>query len=178
MRPDPLTIRISAPDGELPQSRGFYQLEENALYVPIGVSEKSRHFFSWLESPSLRLDLDKSGRLMFIEVSAGRHTWIVVDDMPTPNEARTADIRWLGFRSTIADPTLLSDWSRSRLLIRFTGSPIRRQYLLADTVVLSVDALDRVVSILVTDIIDDLAGREIARFRKEQQIQNQCRPTG
>jgi hypothetical protein len=166
MRSDPLAVRITTPVADSVPGRGFYQLEESALYVPVGAADKSQHYFSSLESKRVRLDIDRDGRLMFIEVAAARSTWTVTDEIDFPVWAESADVRFLGFRTTIPEPQILTDRSKLRLLLRFSPALVARIVSPADGVVLSVDHHGSVVSILVFDVVDDLAGREIARFRE------------
>jgi len=166
MPANPLAVRISTPVEATILGRGFYQLEEGALYVPIDVAARSRHYFSSLESERVRLDIDRDGKLMFIEVAAARSTWIVTDDIDQPVWAEPGDVRFLGFRTTIPDPQILTDRSRLRLLLRFSPAVVARYVSVADSVIVSVDDHEALTSILVTDIVDDLAGREISKFRQ------------
>lgn len=163
---NPLAVRISPPAVDMVPGRGFYQLEERALYVPIGTGAKGRHYFSSLESVHARLDIDREGRLMFVEVTLSRSNWRVADRLPSPVWAPPADVRWLGFRTAIPNPTLLTNRSGQSLLIRFSPAPPVHTVAVADSVYVSVDARGAAVSLFVSDIIDDLAGREIARFRQ------------
>jgi len=173
MRSDPLAVRIITPVVDSGPGRGFYQLDESALYVPIGAADKSRHYFSSLESQRMRLDIDRDGRLMFIEVTAARNTWLVIDDIQQPVWAEPADVRFLGFRTTIPDPQMLTDKTRQSLLLRFSPARAVRYISISDGVILSVDEHGSVVSILICEIINDLAGREIALFRTRQHADNE-----
>ncbi len=168
MPANPLAVRISTPVVDTLPGRGFYQLDESSLYVPIGAADRSRHYFSSLESDRVRLDIDRDGRLMFIEITAARNTWVVTDKIEQPVWAEPADIRFLGFRTTIPDPQLLTDAGRQRLMLRFSPAPVARAVSIAESVVLSVDDRNSIVSMLITEIVDDLAGREIARYRESQ----------
>ncbi|PWB75442.1 hypothetical protein C3F09_02285 [candidate division GN15 bacterium] len=162
---NPLAVRISTPARESFLSRGFYQLEESSLYVPIGAGDRRRNYFSSLESEHVRFDIDRTGRLMFIEVIAARSTWVVSDNFELPVWAQPADIRFLGFRTSIPDPRILTDETRQRLLLRFSSATPEQYVSLADNVILTVDGRGAITSVIVNDIVDDLAGREIARFR-------------
>jgi hypothetical protein len=160
-------LRIDAPTEETLPGRGFYQLEEDALYVQVARFEKGLRFFSYLESESVRFDLDRHGKLLFIEVDRARRHWEVEPSFAPPELAVHADIRWLDFREQLAEPRLLTDERRQRLLLRFTSNPPRGTFYLAENVIVQIDAGDYLSSIWVTDIDDDLAGREIAAFRKQ-----------
>jgi hypothetical protein len=161
-----IALKIEIPTGQLRPGRGFYQLEEDSLYVPVGPDHKHRRFFSYLESETVRFDIDKSGRLMLLEVSYPRRHWTVEDSLTAPTIAEPADIRWLDFRATISIPELVTNKRRTRLLLRFSPHSSWRWYALAEAVFVQVDHEHRLTSLMVTDIEDDLAGRRIAAFRK------------
>ncbi len=161
-----ITLRISTPTEPTPPGRGFYQLEEDALFVQIGAFSRDRKFFSYLESDHLRLDLDRQGRLIFIEVNLPRRRWTKNVDLTMPDNPQLADIRWLDFRQPIAEPVFLCNRNQTRLLIQFAAKPATRSFLVGDRVILEADADNHLASIWVDGIEDDLAGREISTFRK------------
>lgn len=150
--------------------RGFYQLEEDALYVPIGPFGVDRHFFSFLESPSTRLEFDRSGRLIFIEIRTPRRQWPTEPAFDEPERVETADVRWLEFREQFEPPQLVADDDKNRLVLRFGERDVDRCYYVADGVVAGIDRENCLAALWVSGISDDLAGREIAEFR------NQFRP--
>lgn len=162
-----LKLRISTPAGLFLSGRGFYQLEESSLYVQVGPIEPDSRFFSYLEADNVRLDLDRSGRLLFVEVNAGRHTWKVSDDLKLPASIGYADIHWLDFRRRISNPSLITDENRTILCIRFTDVPVKASYFLAENIIVQVTEDSCLASIIVTNIVDDLAGQEISAYRKE-----------
>jgi len=159
-------LRITTPTRATEPGRGFYQLEEDALYVQIGSFSPDRKYFSYLESETVRLDFDRSGRLMFIEVSTSRRTWLVEKHLSPPETVESADIYWLDFRSTIGAPTISTNPGRTLLNLTFQKIEQSRSYHLADAVVVDISNDNRLSRIWITDIIDDLAGTEIAAFRK------------
>ncbi len=159
-------IRITTPTEPIVPGRGFYQLEEDVLYVQIGLFGSSRRFYSWLESPTVRLELDREGRLIFIEVDKPRRQWPVVDELESPNRAEIADIRWLDFRRQISEPDLHTNCQRTTLRIGFSDRPASDAYYLAQEVILEVDEHQRPTAIWVARIDDDLAGQEIGAWRK------------
>jgi hypothetical protein len=167
-----IKLRIASPTELFMKGSGFYQLEEDALYVQLGQTDADSRFFSFIEAPNMRLDLDRTGRLLFIEVNAGRHTWIVDDDLRPPPSIGYADIRWLDFRREIAAPALSCNATKTSLCIQFSDLPITRSYCLAQSVIVRTTSEDCLASLIITDIVDDLAGQEIAAFRKELRGQN------
>jgi hypothetical protein len=159
-------LRISAPTEPIPLGRGFYQLEEDTLYVQIGPFAPQRRFFSYLEADSLSLQFDRIARLIFIEVSRPRRSWEVDRSLTRPSRAEIADLRWLDFRETIREPLITTDLSRTLLRLRFSPTSPSRSFHLADHILLQVDDRNRLSAIWIDEIEDDLAGREIAGFRK------------
>ncbi|MBD3258264.1 hypothetical protein GF377_07510 [candidate division GN15 bacterium] len=170
MAPTPL-LKIDTPTGTVTPGRGFYQLEDDLLYVQIGEYSDARRFFNYLESDSVRLDIDRHGRLMLIEVSVSRRQWQVQEGLTASGIGERADIHWLDFREAIPDPVLLTNERRTELLIRFLPSDSWRWYVIADSVLVQTDEHDHLTAIMITDIEDDLAGQAIGAYRKQV-----CRP--
>jgi hypothetical protein len=169
MLTDPPRLQIYAPaNGSVP-GRGFYQLEEDSLHVPIGAYTE-RPFFSNNESDRIRLDMDRHGRRLFLEVDRPRRHWRIDPTLTKPLMAVPADIRWLDFRANIPEPEIVTDKLRSCLLIRFSNRIASRSFYLAEEVILQTDADDQLVSIFVGDIEDDLAGQEIRSFRLQSRL--------
>lgn len=162
-----IRLRISAPTDLFLQGRGFYQLEEDSLYLQLQSPSTDSRFFSYLESDIMRIDLDRSGRMLFLELNAGRHTWPVDERLKLPNSIGYADIRWLDFRRQIPAPSLSTTSDRATLTITFESSPAARSFHLSSSVIIQTTTEDCLHSIIITDIVDDLAGQEIAAFRKE-----------
>ena len=148
--------------------RGFYQLDEDALFVPVGIYAADRRFFSSIESEHVRLDCDKNGELLFIEITLPRKLWRVDGALTPPTHAGAADIRWLDFRAQIPNPSVLTDDKRSLACIRFTEEKPATAYQLAEAVFAEVTKGLRVCRIWITNIVDDIAGKEISAFRRHQ----------
>lgn len=166
MANDGIRLRIAAPTDLFLQGRGFYQVEEDSLYVQLQPAETNSRVFSYLESDHLRIDLDQAGRILFIELNVGRHTWAVDENLSLPSSLGYADIRCLEFRKRIELPALASNAERTTLSIIFDPAPVDRSYRIADSVILQTSAGNLFNRIIVTDIVDDLAGREIGAFRQ------------
>jgi hypothetical protein len=161
-----LKVKINAPAGTLPPSRGFYQLEEETLYLPIAYPDKQNRFFSFLESETVSLQFDRQGRLILIEVNLPRRRWTAKDDLIFPESATAADIRFLDFRQSFNRPTIFCDNPHQKILIRFSRDLSSHNYFLAEGLIAQVSADNRLVALWASDIIDDFAGREIAEWRK------------
>ncbi|MEA2031740.1 MAG: hypothetical protein U9N55_09145 [candidate division Zixibacteria bacterium] len=162
-----IKLRISTPVEPLVTGRGFYQLEDDTLYVQVAPFTDSRRFFSYLESEHIRFDIDNQGRLIFIEVNVPRRQWPVEDNLFIPETAEQADIRWLDFRNQIKDPSLISNQRRTQLLLRFNDFTSSRNFTLAESIIIQVDEQNNLMAVWISDIVDDLAGQEIATFREK-----------
>ena len=171
-----LKLRISPPTGDLLPGRGFYQLEEDSLYVQIAPFSNSYRFFSYLESEHVRFDLDREGRLLFIEVNCPRRHWRVVEDMSCPSHPHEADIRWLNFRCQMTNPELFTNQSRTALILRFAPAAETRTYRLAESVLLETCSDSTLAAVWITDIVDDLAGQCIAAYRRRFRPQCEKQP--
>lgn len=151
----------------IPRGRGFYQLEEEELYLPVihNAGQKAR-FFSYLESDYVSFQFDRDGRLIFIEITLPRRRWRERPEFTIPQNTRTADIRFLDFRNSLPPSRIFCDATRQSLMLRFAPSTAGPLYYLAENLIAQLDNRNHLIAIYVTDIIDDLAGREIAAWRK------------
>ena len=164
---DRLKLRISTLTEPILPGQGFYQLEEDTLYVQIGSFSKQRRFFSYLESENVRCDLDREGRLIFVEVGVPRHVWKIDSVIRPPTVIEPADIRWLDFRERVEEPELLTDAEKRCLLLRFANEATLKSYYLAEKVIAQVNEHSELSALWITEIVDDLAGQEIKSFRKK-----------
>ena len=160
-------LRISTPTEPILPGRGFYQLEEDSLYVQVGYFSGSRHFFSFLESDHIRFEIDRHGRVIFIEYNLPRRQWQVAKQFSLPQVVEPADIRWLDFREQIKDPTPFTNTLRTDLFLQFQECEQPLNYYLGDSVIIQVDNRNNLAGIWISDIVDDLAGQEISSFRKK-----------
>ena len=65
------------------------------------------------------------------------------------------------------DPEIITDSPRSRVNLRFLESDSWRWFMPADSILMQITSTGHLASIWITNIIDDLAGQEIAAFRKQ-----------
>ncbi len=173
---DSVKLRVSTPIERAPLGRGFYQREEELLYVHIGHSPDHVRFFSQLESPSVRLDVDREGRLIFVEVAVPRQRWQVDPEFSAPKAMTSADIRWLDFRTEIRPPEIHTDTSRSQLCLSFSGEELTRSFFLADSIIVQVTNENTLGRLWITDIADDSAGRGLATFRRSLRVAETNQP--
>ena len=169
---DSITLKISTPTEQLAPGRGFYQLEEDILYVQIGTFSSERKFYSFIESESLRLDIDKSGHLIFLEYKIPRRQWKVDENFILPTDLQPADLRWTDFRERVNDPFVKTNKNKTGICLRFGKYSPEFSFYLADFVFLQTDKSNHLAAIWVDDITDDIAGREIAAFRKKVRGRN------
>jgi len=160
-------LQISTPIEPTRPGRGFYQLEEEALYVQVGPFTGRRRFFSYLESEHVRFDIDRKGRLIFVEIDLPRRRWRVDTNVTKPRVVQPADIRWLDFRKNIGNPGVLTNRTRTELMLVFSDAPYTHNFHLADSVIAMVAGENQLAAIWVGDITDDLAGLGLASFRRD-----------
>jgi hypothetical protein len=161
-----LRLRIAPSEQPEPSGQGFYQLEEDALYVQIGEFDNSHRFFSFIDGDKLRMDIDREGRLLFVELGVPRRNWPVDPNLAAPLPYLSRDVRWLDFRGTIPRPVISASPSRTVMRLGFSDASPVQTIALASAVFLQVDREQSAVALWVTKIGDDLAGREIAAFRR------------
>ena len=166
MTGDSISLSISTPSEPIAPGRGFYQLEEEALFVQVGQFVSRRRFFSYLDSERIRLDFDRLGRLIFIEIDISRRLWQVSPALTPPEIVEPADIRWLHFRESVPIPRLLTNERKTVLKLAFRQVDQPLNYYAAQSVIAQVDHNSRLAALWITDITDDIAGQEIGAFRK------------
>ncbi len=162
-----IKLSISTPTEPILPGRGFYQVEEDALHVQVGPFSKHRRFFSWIESKCVRLDIDRQGRLIFLELAIPRRHWQTDPALTPPDICEPADVRWLDFRDTFAEPTWIANPQRDLVKISFKENGTPLNYHLADSLIVQVDRNHDLTSIWISDIITDRGGKKIRVFRKK-----------
>jgi hypothetical protein len=167
-----INLKIESPAGPIPSGRGFYQLDEEILFVQIGLFLNKRKFYSYLESENLLLDIDRNGRLIFIELDLTRRRWIVYKKLTVPKIVEPADIRWYNFRDKISSPKIITNSKNDILKMEFSGNSKPLYYHLADKIIVETTESKNLTAIWIVDIIDDFAGNEIGEFRKKKRLDN------
>ena len=163
--PTSVNLGISPLVGKLIPARGFYQLEEEVLFVQVGHFESGERFFSSLECKNLRLECDQRGRLIFIESTTPRRLWEERPGLELPLKSEASDVRFLDFRTTIIEPKIQCDHSRKLVCLRFTNE-ITQSVRLGERLVLDIGVGNKLAAIWISNIVDDKAGRKIAAFRR------------
>jgi len=160
-------IRVNAPTGNIPYGRGFYQLEEEELYLAVEYPDERPRFFSYIESKTLSFHLDRYGRLIFIELALPRRRWKIKENLVIPERAESADLRFLDFRRNVKSPAIYCDETHENLMFRFGRGPAVSNYYLAQNLIAQLDNSGFLAALWISDIVDDLAGREIFTWRKQ-----------
>lgn len=159
-------LRITAPTGPNIPGRGFYQVEEDRLFVQVGLFVPDRRFFSFLDSARVKLDFDRDARLIFVEVNQPRRQWSTDDKLRIPKRSELADARFLGFRDSLPPTRLVASEDLSTVRLAFSNEPVTRTVQLARNVVLQADEHSCLVALWVGGIVDDSGGRKLAAYRK------------
>ena len=146
--------------------RGFYQLEEESLFVQIGQFHRYGQYFSYLESDNFRIDIDREGHPIFLEINLPRRHWTLDSDFHVPTGIIPADIRFLDFRKQITSPEVITCSDRTAILLKFLPADQTSVYYISSNILFEVSPANELASIWITDIIDDFAGQELAHFRK------------
>lgn len=161
-----LKVITRTPDADIPRARGFYQLEEDVLYFPLETGRARAKYFSFLDSEFVSLQLDREGKLIFVEVTLPRRRWQVEPNLVLPEFAVPADMRFLDFRERFGEPDILCDTKRQTIYIKFSDRPAQATYLPAENVMAQIDSDDSLTALWLTGITDDRAGQSISSWRK------------
>ncbi|MEW6411578.1 MAG: hypothetical protein AB1483_03790 [Candidatus Zixiibacteriota bacterium] len=162
-----IRLNLLTPTAPILPGRGFYQLEEESLFVQVGTFSKNHRFFSFLESRDVRFDFDKQGRLIFIEVEIPRRQWQIEPLLSPPRPDAVADIRWLNFRDTMPQPEIRTNDNKSILRLSFGHCGKLTSYYVSQSVIVQLDQDGSLGNLWITDITDDIAGQEISAFRRQ-----------
>lgn len=170
MRLTRIRLRLKETPTAFPPGRGFYQVDEDALSVCIGASESDRHFFSYLESDSLRLDINKHGELLFLELNTPRRLWPIEDALQPPVAAERISIRFLDFRATLPEYSIATNATQSLLKITFSNGLAHRKFQIAESLVAQISESNDLIAIWVTEIEDDFAGQKLSAFQQQLRV--------
>lgn len=145
-------------------SAAFYQEEEESLSVPIIYDNPRPRFYSALDSESLSLQCDNSGRLIFVQIKKPRRLWIGshgISPVPSP----PADIRFLDFRCRIPEPEFMSDAKKRQLLIRFMPVHSSSSYQIGDNVFVYMSAEGELTGMYIDLVNSDRAGKKMSQWK-------------
>lgn len=144
-------------------SRGFYQVEEESLYVPLYPGGK---FFSYLDSPQMTLDIDNCGRLLFIKLLVSRQDWKTVKKFTPPQATASASIRFIDFRQRFSMVGIECCPNKSSIHLFFDNQTELSSYHLSDDIIVDITANNCLAGFWIKTVVDDRAAREMSRWRK------------
>lgn len=144
-------------------SRGFYQVEEDSLYVPFYPGGK---FFSYLDSPQMTMDIDNRGRLLFIKLLVSRQEWKIVEEFSPPQATASADIHFIDFRERLSTATMECNQNKSSLHLCFDNQIDITSYKLSDDIIVDISANNCLAGLWIKTIVEDRAAREMSAWRK------------
>lgn len=159
-----IKVTVKTPADLMRFSRGFYQVEEDILYIPIFPGGR---FFSFLDSAQITIDVDRKGRLLFIQVMIPRRQWRIRRTLKPPDKPEPADIRFLGFRDSIPPAQIESTPDHSCLRILFAHQSGTMSYGVAEHLIFDVTADGKLSTIWLTAVGDDRAARGMAAWRRQ-----------
>ncbi len=145
-------------------SRGFYQVEEETLYVPILPAGR---FYSYLDSAELSIDADKSGLPLFFQLHVPRKNWQVRDPLPVPGDPTFAAVHFISFRDTLPASSVMCDRDGSTVRITFFDDGRLTPIAVSDNLIFEITADNYLASIWISGIEDDRAARQMASWRKK-----------
>jgi hypothetical protein len=157
-------VVIKTPAPQQSVSRGFYQVEEDCLYIPIYPGGK---FYSFLDSPQAVFDIDNKGRLLFLKVLIPRRNWVIHKSLKAPTAAGSADIRFLGFRNSLPNIILETSRQKSWLRLVFERCDKMSAYAAAENLIFEITPNKELAAVWITNIEDDRGARGMAAWRKK-----------
>ena len=163
-----ILLKISTPTEPIRPGRGFYQLEEDILFVQVGQYSDRQKFFSYLESDNIRFDFDRHGRLIFVEVGCSKRSWENGIDLTPPKIVEPADIRFLDFRQKITLPRFITNDNKSILKIEFGNCDELLNYYLAENIIASIDSDSHLQAVWIDKITEDMAGKKHQSLPQKQ----------
>ena len=176
---DCIQVRVITPAGTERFSRGFYQVEEDCLYVPL---YPSGHFYSYIDSESsplrhsdptkppgsisVNLDIDREGRLLFIHVKTPQRRWTISQQIEIPSTIETADLRFISFRANHSRARISATPDFSTMMISFAESDQARFYRITDNMIAGIAGNECLSALWLLDCVEDRGAREMAAWRK------------
>lgn len=171
----PPIVNISTPAVIDRFSRGFYQQDENLLYVPI---YPGGDFFSYLDTTveesdhrdnrSLFFDIDRAGNLTFIKLHMARKKWPIQDEIKAPQSILAADVRFKQFREQMSHFDLVTNREKNCLCLIFApeneGGAV---YRITDNLIIEMTGTSSMSRLWILDIVDDRCARQMSIWRKQ-----------
>ena len=179
-------VQIQTPAAKSYYSRGFYQIEEDILYVPIVPGER---FFSYLDSAEIllpdkksamfsaenepppigriSLDIDRSGHLLFLCILTPQKHWRRTRTLLPPSPLESADVRFIDFRQTVSTAEIETNDDGSLLRVSLSGEQKNTPYQIAENLIFEISSDSRLAAIWILQVTSDRAARGMAEWRRE-----------
>lgn len=178
-----IAVKVKTPAEISLFSRGFYQVEEDCLYVPV---YPAGTFYSYVDAKRVdkstgddsgdmsrvhfSFDIDREGRLLFIKVSTPRRFWKIKDKMDLPAPLESADLRFLTFRASVGGAGIFYSPAQSTVFLRLNQDKIANTYMVTDNIIAGVSPNNFLAALWVSDITEDRAAQNMAQWRKELRV--------
>ncbi len=184
---NPPIVNISTPAKVERFSRGFYQLDEEMLYVPI---YPGGQFYSFLDAteidsnkpndPLLNFDIDRAGNLTFIKLNLARAKWPVKKQIDQPATTLSAEVHFRQFREQISSFELVTNKSKDYLCLIFRSQNEPKEateakenlatYRIADNIIIELSAGAEISRLWILEIVEDRGARQMAAWRKKLRL--------
>lgn len=174
-----IKVRIKTPAETKLFGRGFYQVEEDCLYVPL---YPSGTFYSYVDADykekssktnknaikriRFSFDINRRGRLLFIKVTTPRRFWTNEKELEAPSPIEWADVRFLTFRAQVQTAGIYYSSKQSLVQLKLEDKAVAHTYNIAENIIIGISEDDYLVSVWVHDISDDRAAQQMAAWRK------------
>lgn len=150
-------------------SRGFYQVDEDFLSVPIYPGGR---FYSYLDSPQLSFDISDNGHLLSIQILLPRSNWIKRGDLNLPQPSPAADIRFVDFRGRLPEAIIESNFDCNLIHIQFAVEEDIRVYRVSDTISFEVTADETLAGVWIDGSENDRAAYAQGAWLKRMKENN------
>jgi len=150
-----LLVQYSEKTDSLPVAKGFWDLAENVINVPL-ISKSDDAYVVTVPCGLLNLDLSKSGELLHVElIIASKVDWVIVPDIQTPVSCQPARIILNGEY----DSSQVGKYYRNRAGDRLAVimSPNTKSWLrIANTIVVGIDERTELTEMIFERVVKDV----------------------
>jgi len=159
----PVRLKLITPAENHIHSRGFYQEEEESLYVPLYPGGR---FFSYLDGDNIRLDIDNKGRLLFLSLNIPRRRWIKVPRLRFPAVPGSASMKIINFRDRLPRARIYSSLNIQNLHISLFKEPVENTYQLTPSLLIETGTNNNLTGFWIKGVEEDRAALKMAAWRK------------
>ena len=148
-------------NGDISLAASFYDQETNILSVNILPFEP---YDSYVESEDVRIDTDRNGRPVFIEVSRPQDEWHMESELALPVIGEAGILNLRETVRTFPTAEILCDQARKTVCLKFLARKGELVIRLADNMLAEI-ADGFLVAIWLADVQTDYAGRRQSQWR-------------